>query len=118
MFQTSLDDAVDDLKQRLEELNNEICSLAPHFLILLEVCDILLFSSHSINNKNVKNCYIIEQIKDVVNGKTGHPNDIRDGAKRLYEEWTSRVEGIRGFPRWKMVYPTRSKYQTYVLRAK
>ena len=49
MFQTSLDRPVRDLKQHLEELNNEICSLAPHLLILLEVCDILLFSSHSIN---------------------------------------------------------------------
>jgi len=46
-LQISLDDL--DVKQRLEGLHNELHSLAPHFLILFEVCDILLFSLHRIN---------------------------------------------------------------------
>jgi len=69
--------------------------------------------------KNVwKDFSIIKRIKDVVDGKTGHPYDIRDSAKKLYEEWGSRVEGIRGFPRWKIRKPTpKSKFQEYVLQA-
>ena len=60
------------------------------------------YSRWSILIENVcKDFCVIEQIKDVADGKTSHPHDIRDRAKRVYDEWTGRVEELRGFPRWK-----------------
>jgi len=64
-----------------------------------------------------KDFCIIEEIKNVAHGgKTSHPYDIRDSAKRVYEEWTGSVEEVRGFPCWKMIDPSGLGVVEYVLQ--
>jgi len=52
-----------------------------------------------------KDLNVIKELKNIADGKGEHADDIRNEARRTYEEWSFRVEGIRGLPRWKEMDP-------------
>lgn len=58
---------------------------------------------------------VIEGLKSVADGKGKHPDDIRDDARTVYEQWIIRVQEIRGKLRWKMTQ-TKSSSTEYVLQ--